>query len=194
VSLDRWDTLLSEGLRVGGSGGCDAHENVFPMPLSDGERADSYRRMMFWIDNHLLVDDVSPAGVREALDNLRFYVVHEVLGPPIGFDFTADGTIEMGEDAPLGATLRMTMPRLPDDWPREPAPILGARMIRAADGGGIEVLRGDSDLEYVATEPGAYRVEVRMIPEHTRPELGTRADRLIREVAWVYSNPIFVGP
>lgn len=194
VSLDRWDTLLAEGLRVAGSGGCDAHENTFPMPLADGERADSYRRMMYWIGNHLLVDEPTIDGVRDALGSLRFYVVSEVFGPPLGFDFTADGTIEMGQDAPLGSTLRVTMPRLPDDWPREPAPILTARLLRSAAGGAVEVASGDGDLVYAATEAGAYRVEIRMIPEHMRPELGNRADRLIHEVVWVYSNPIFVTP
>ena len=96
VSLDRWDTLLAEGLRIGGSGGCDAHENTFPMEFSDGERADSYRRMMFWISNHLVVDDLSPDGIREALANQRMYVTSEVFGTPVGFDFTADDTIDMG--------------------------------------------------------------------------------------------------
>ncbi|HJL15845.1 MAG TPA: hypothetical protein RMH99_09325 [Sandaracinaceae bacterium LLY-WYZ-13_1] len=42
------------------------------------------------------------------------------------------------------------------------------------------------------TEPGAYRAEVRMVPEHARPFLGSRADRLVREVVWVYANPVHV--
>ncbi|MCB9595229.1 MAG: hypothetical protein H6719_21100 [Sandaracinaceae bacterium] len=192
VSLDRWDTLLAEGVRVAASGGCDAHENTFPMELGDGERADSYRRMMFWIENHLLVDDASREGVLDALDAGRFYVTTEVFGSPVGFDFTADGTIEMGEDAPVGATLRVTAPRLPDGWPQEPAPVLTVRLLRAEADGAVEVASGPGDLEHVATQPGAYRVEVRMLPEHARPALGNRADVLVREVTWVYSNPIFV--
>ncbi len=192
VALDRWDTLLSEGLRVAGSGGCDAHENTFPMELADGERADSYRRMMFWVENHVLVDEVTPDGLAEGLGRGRFYVTMEVFGSPVGFDFTADGTIEMGEDAPLGATLQVTAPRLPEDWPRDPAPVLTVVLLRAVAGGAVEVASGPGDLAHVATEPGAYRVEVRMIPEHARPALGARADRLVREITWVYSNPIFV--
>jgi len=192
VALDRWDTLLSEGLRIAATGGCDAHENVFPMQLRDGDRADSYRRMMLWIENHLLVDEVSLDGVRDALDSGRFYVTSEVFGSPIDFDFTANGTIEMGEDAPVGATLQVTAPHVPDEVPHDPAPILSVHIIRSADGGGVEVATGPGDLEFVATEPGAYRVEVRMMPEHTRPMLGSRAESLMREVTWVYSNPIFV--
>ena len=37
------------------------------MKMSDGERVDSYRRMMRWFSNWLLVTDVDPAGVKEAL-------------------------------------------------------------------------------------------------------------------------------
>jgi hypothetical protein len=195
VALDRWDTLLSEGLRVAGSGGCDAHENALPMELADGERADSYRRMMYWIQNHLLVDERSVDGVREALAAGRFYVTSEVFGTPVGFDFVAemDGSVhEMGDEAPVGATLRVTRPRLPDDWPSDPAPVLSMRIVRASADGAVEVAAGDGEtLEHTITEAGAYRAEVRMVPEHTRPFLGTRADRLVREIVWVYSNPIY---
>ena len=193
VALDRWDTLLAEGLRIAGSGGCDAHENVFPMELSDGERADSYRRMMFWIENHVLVDDVTPDGIREALAAGRLYVTAEVFGSPVGFDFTADDTFEMGDVAPVGATLRVVAPRLPDGWPSEPAPELSVHLFRAEAGGGVEVAStAGGDLEHVADVAGAYRAEVRMVPNHARPSLGSRADSLIREITWVWSNPIFV--
>ncbi|HHH29483.1 MAG TPA: hypothetical protein ENK57_14210 [Polyangiaceae bacterium] len=192
VALDRFDTLLAEGLHVAGSGGCDAHENALPMLLSDGERADSYRRMMHWVENHLLVDEVSLTGVRDALDAGRFYVTAEVFGSPMGFDFTADETGEMGDTVPIGATLRVVAPTLPPEVPQEVAPVISVHLIRAASGGGVEVMSGPSDLEFVASEAGAYRVEVHMVPEHTRPMLGQRADALIHEVVWVYSNPIFV--
>lgn len=194
-SLDRWDALSSEGLRIAATGGCDAHENALPMELVDGERADSYRRMMYWIQNHLLVDEPTLAGVREALAAGRLYVTSEVFGPPVGFDFVADdaGTaLEMGDVAPVGAVLRVTAPRLPDGWPSDPAPVLTVRLLRASADGAVEVTSGAGDLEHTVTEPGAYRVEVRMVPEHTRPFLGSRADSLIREIPWVYSNPIYV--
>ncbi len=198
-SLDRWDALLAEGQRVAGSAGCDAHENTLPMPMADGERADSYRRMMIWVQNHVLVDDpTSPASLEEALDRGRLYVAFEVFGTPVGFDFHAEATdgsmAEMGDDAPLGATLRVTAPRLPEGFPSEPAPRLTLRVLRSTAEGAVEVVRSEgASIEHVVTEPGPYRAEVRMIPEHARPALGTRADALIRELVWVYSNPIFVG-
>ncbi|MBX3272779.1 MAG: hypothetical protein KF729_21130 [Sandaracinaceae bacterium] len=193
VALARWDALLAEGMHVAASGGCDAHENAFPMELADGERADSYRRMLFWIENHVLVDEVSPDGLAEALAAARFYVTTEVFGSPVGFDFTADATFEMGETAPRGATLSVVAPRLPDGWPSDPPPALRVVLLRATPTGAVEVARGEGDLSYVASEPGAYRVEVHMSPEHARAALGSRAERLLREVPWVYSNAIFVA-
>lgn len=197
-SLDRWDALLAEGQRIAGTAGCDAHENTLPMMMADGERADSFRRMMIWVQNHVLVDDASPAALDEALDRGRLYVAFEIFGTPVGFDFHADrgeGAIaEMGDDAPVGATLRVTAPRLPEGFPADPAPRLTLRLLRSTASGAVEVARSEGAmLEHVTTEPGPYRAEVRMVPEHARPALGTRADTLIRELVWVYSNPIFVG-
>ncbi|MFK7987410.1 MAG: hypothetical protein AB8I08_15420 [Sandaracinaceae bacterium] len=195
-SLDRWDTLLAEGVEVAGSGGCDAHENTFPMALNDGERADSYRRMMYWIENILLVDEVSRAGVRDALDQGRFYVTTPALGRPEGFDFIAEdgATIsEMGEHAPVGSTLTVTVPQLGAEFPSDPAPTVSTHLIRSAEGGGTEVAMTTEDsLTFAADQAGAYRVEVRMTPEHARPYLSRRAEGLVREVVWVYSNPIFI--
>ncbi|HJL15846.1 MAG TPA: hypothetical protein RMH99_09330 [Sandaracinaceae bacterium LLY-WYZ-13_1] len=147
VALDRWDALLAEGRRVAATGGCDAHENALPMELADGERADSYRRMMFWIQNHLLVDERSFDGVREALDAGRLYVTSEVFGPPVGFDFVAgdaDGVHEMGDEAALGAVLRVTRPRLPEGWPAEPPPAVSMHLLRATADGAVEVAAGDA--------------------------------------------------
>ena len=196
VTLGKWDTLLAEGRRIAGSGGCDAHENAFPMPLLDGERADSYRRMMSWITNHVLVDEVSPEGIQEGLDTGRLYVVHEVFGTPMGFDFVAtDGTDEydMGDAAPLGVMIEASMPALPEGFPNDPAPTLSLHLLRSEAGGAVEVASTtEATLSFAADQPGAYRVEVRMVPEHARPYVAAVADELIREQTWVYSNPIFV--
>lgn len=195
-ALDRWDALLSEGQRIAGTGGCDAHENTLPMLLADGERGDSYRRMMIWMQNHLLVDDASPAAIDDALSAGRLYVAFEIFGSPVGFDFVADdaGAIrEMGEDAPVGATLRVTRPSLPEGFPSDPPPIISMRILRSTAAGAIEVASGGGEtLEHVTTEPGPYRAEVRIVPEHARPALGAKADSLIRELPWVYANPIFI--
>lgn len=196
-ALGKWDTLLSEGMHLVGTGGCDAHENSLPMRMPDGERGDSYRRMMRWHSHHLLVSGIERDDVMEALGAGRFYLAFEALGTPVGFDFHAarvsGATAEMGETAAVGDTLRVVMPSLPAGFPREPAPTLRLRILRAAAGGAVEVASGGAaTLEHEVTTPGAYRAEVHMVPEHARPYLGRFAAEYMREVAWVYSNPIYV--
>jgi len=202
-ALDKWDTLLAEGMHLIGTGGCDAHENTFAMSLPDGERGDSYRRMMYWHTHHLLVRGARASGAAgrdaamEALGAGRLYLTFEVLGTPVGFDFVGEpstGTVcEMGSDCAVGATLRVSRPSLPLDFPEGPPPEVRLRILRAAAGGGVEVAAGEGEsLTYVATEPGAYRAEVHIVPHHAEPQLGRFAAELIREVPWVYSNPIYV--
>lgn len=193
-ALGKWDTLLAEGMHLVGVGGCDAHENTFRQEMPDGERGDSFRRMMIWHSNHLLVDEVSYEGVMDALGRGRAYLTFEVFGTPVGFDFYADdgGSVaEMGGQTRVGATLRLRRPSLPEGFPADPPPRITLRILRAAPAGGVEVARGEGEsLEHVVGEPGAYRAEVRMVPEHARPYLGRFADALVREVVWVYSNAI----
>ena len=194
-ALDKWDTLLAEGFRVAGTAGTDAHENALPGLLSDGERGDSYRRMMRWFSNHLLVLERTLEATRDALRVGRAYVSFDIFGLPMDFDFYATSgaeSYEMGGDAPVGSTLHVARPHLPEDFPSEPAPEIVVRLLRAADGGAIEVASAASgDLEYTVSEPGVYRAEVRITPHHAAPYLGNLAERLVRPLPWVYSNPIY---
>ena len=196
-AIDTWDTLLSEGMRLVGTGGCDAHENAFPTTMPDGERGDSYRRMMRWHTHHLLVRGTDRSEVLEALGAGRLYVAFEALGTPVGFDFHAQETdgsvVEMGGTARTGSTLRVVRPSLPEGFPHEPAPEISLRILRAAPGGAVEVASGAGpSLEHELREPGAYRAEVRVVPEHARPYLGRSADALLAERVWIYANPIYV--
>jgi hypothetical protein len=52
----RWDALLDKRPTVGILA-TDAHRNTLPFRLPDGDRADSYRRMMRWFANYVLVND-----------------------------------------------------------------------------------------------------------------------------------------
>jgi len=195
-ALAKFDTLLSEGWHITGTGGCDAHENTFTQLMPDGERGDSYRRIMRWHTNHVLVSALGDRdAVVEALGAGRSYLAFEALGTPVGFDFLATdagGVVaEMGGDTTVGATLRLVRPSLPPGFPADPPPTMRMRILRAAAGGAVEVAQGTGDLlEHTITDPGAYRAEILIVPNHTRPYLGTLADRLIHEVVWVYSNAI----
>jgi hypothetical protein len=195
-SLRTWDTLLAEGMHLAGVGGCDAHENTFTMLMPDGERGDSFRRMMAWQSQHLLVDGDGREEALEAVARGRSYLTFEVFGTPVGFDFRAESgatVTEMGDESAAGARLVLVRPTLPEGWPQASAPAIRMRILRAAAGGAVEVAAGEGEtLEHVASEAGVYRAEVRMTPEHARPYLGRFADELVREVVWVYSGPIYV--
>jgi hypothetical protein len=196
ADLDKWDTLLSEGVHMPAFAGCDAHENTFSGMTRDGERGDSYRRILRFYSNHVLVTDVTVEAFEEAFRASRLYVAFEAYGTPMGFDYVGEmgaETFEIGTTAPVGATLRVTRPALPSDHPSEPAPAIRMRILRSTAGGRTEVAAGTGEtLEFVATEAGAYRAEVWIVPEHARPYLGREADSMIRDVPWVYANPIHV--
>ncbi|HUT99924.1 MAG TPA: hypothetical protein VM425_00640 [Myxococcota bacterium] len=176
----------------------DAHRNVFDGASPDGERLDSFRRMMHWFSNYVLV----PAGelddrvLKKAISDGRLYGCFDFLGYARGFDFYAQGDdiYEMGEQIPAGKTidLHLVLPEVYKLDPDGPAPIIRGRILKAEDGDWQEVAAGTDDLVYRAG-PGAYRAEVRIVPEHLRPWLGPHADDYIKEFPWIYSNPIYVS-
>ena len=194
--LDKWDALLASGVEVTGINGCDAHENTFPQLMRDGERVDSYRRLMRWATVHLRVPERSLAAQQAALVAGRAYVAFEVFGSPVGFDFYAQdsgsATYEMGAHAPVGATLHVVRPTMSADVPDGALALVSMRIVRSTATGAVEVAQGTGEtLDFVPTEPGAYRAEVRIVPEHARPYLSRLADTLIKDYVWVYANPVY---
>ena len=53
--LATWGSVLARGAHRVTTMGTDCHRNSLPQILPDGERIDSYERMMAWFSNHLLV-------------------------------------------------------------------------------------------------------------------------------------------
>jgi hypothetical protein len=209
--LRRWGNVLASGKKIIGTLGTDCHRNTFRTILSDGERADSYRRMMISFSNHLMADAgadgiVDSADIKDALRKGRLYGAFENMGYPVGFDVVAekDGqTYELGDEVPVGATIRATMPTVRDLNPARQAPKLRLRLLRATDDadadGFVEVKGSDGDLSATADVAGAYRVEVRMLPLHLRQDLGVDDLRILDEVesvsgdyVWIYANPFYV--
>ncbi|HUQ04887.1 MAG TPA: hypothetical protein VM261_20435 [Kofleriaceae bacterium] len=201
-SLARWDELLGMGRRVSGSGGTDAHQNALPILLKDGERGDSYRRMLRWFSNVALVSDRADIGqIEYALRNGRMYVAFEIMGTPVGFDVSATAgatTFELGGTfAPTaGATLNVTVPTIHELPADLPAPEIRARIIRVTASGATEVASGAGPtLSTPLDTVGAYRVEVLIKPHHWGPylrQLGTAyADQ---ELPWIYASPFYVVP
>jgi hypothetical protein len=185
-SLERWDALLADGPMVG-IVGTDAHQNVLPIALADGERADSYRRMLRWMANLVLADAPGAAAAEQALRRGESWVAFEILGTPDGYGFDAvDGT-PTGGSAPAGAVLRVGCPVLHADSPRGPVdPTITVRLLK--DG----ALFAEGCGQHPTDGPGAYRVEVWITPEHLRPFLGDDPDPWIRPFPWLLSNAIRV--
>ncbi len=207
--LERWGRVLASGLKRTTTMGTDSHQNTFRTPMADGERVDSFRRMMSGFSNHVLVDaaQASPLddrALKTAMRAGRVYGAFEYLGHPRGFDVRAvDGeTItELGGEANVGATITVTRPTLQLLDPSAEAPLLTVRVLRAIDDeAGWEVVAiGEhddvGDLEHVVTVSGAYRAEVRMVPLHLRAFFGADDEVLLadgRDFVWIYSNALYI--
>lgn len=186
VSIERWDALSRVAPTVA-TAGTDAHENTLPNLLSDGERVDSYRRMMSWFSNIALVDGDTPEDVQGALAAGRLFVAFEALGTPSGFH-VGYGAAEMGGTGALGGTLDVTCPTLAAATPQDgPAPEITATVFR--DGEPWQEGCGS----FPVTEAGVYRVRVDIVPHHLVGFLDDQADTLVHEYPWLYSNSFRLG-
>lgn len=192
-SVAAWDTLQAEG-DITGVAGTDAHRNSMPIELRDGERGDSYRRMMRWFSNILLVDGdaTGAADADEALAAGRLFVAFELLGTPSGLDIyvTDDtgATWEMGSSAPPGI-LHVTCPAVSAASPHGlQEPEVFATVYR--DGAPWQEGCGDFEVD----GPHAYRVRIDIIPWHLIDFLGEDPDPWMQRYPWVYTNPIRVSP
>jgi hypothetical protein len=197
-AITRWNELLADGRRITVTNGSDAHENALPVKLADGERGDSYRRVLRWFANIALVaDPQSPADIKAAIQGGRVFTAFEMMGTPVDFDVRTEGTtnaIELGGTAPRGAVLLVDLPRVRALDPSLPAPEIRATVWRVDATGPTNVASGsDTQLRVPMDTPGAYRVEISIIPRHLGPylkDLGTAfADR---ELPWIYASPIYV--
>ena len=227
--LDKFDTLLSAGYHLTPTLGSDIHENTLKEPLADGERGDGYRRLMRWFGNYLLVPTGAPLStevLRQALLKGRAFGVFEVFGPPEGFDFYAvasgapsgSGVFEMGDQAPLGARLRIALPRPFPMALRGTEPLVRVSLRKAplrAGGPVTSLSRSEEvfsrtlsadqfaeasgpdstpvlDVDTTAHGAGAYRVEVHIVPRYVLHLLGDTSDTFIREYPYLYSAPVWV--
>lgn len=201
-SLAVWDQLLAGGRHVAGSGGSDAHQNALPIMLRDGERGDSYRRVMRWFSNVVLVGDRTDVGqIEEALRAGRLFVAFELMGTPVGFDVRAEvpggEPVELGGTvaAAAGASLEVAVPAVLDLDPALPAPIIEARVLHIPPGGAAEVVAEGAGpgLSTPLDAAGAFRVEVRIVPRHLGPYLGSFGPAYAEQtLPWIYASPIYV--
>lgn len=188
VSIATWESLLARG-PVTAVAGTDAHQNVLPLPLRDGERGDSYRRMLRWFANHPLAAEDTPEAIEAALAAGRSYVAFEALGTPRGFDLhlaSGGSVVEMGGEG-AGGELVVTCPTLHPETPRGPLdPEITATVYR--DGAAWKSGCGTFPTEGA----GLYRVRVEIVPHHLEPFLGEDPAPYLHAYPWIYSNAIRV--
>lgn len=188
-SIERWDALLQRGPMMA-TAGTDAHQNVLPLEVRDGERVDAFRRMLRWFSTMLRATEGSVDGDDEALDARRAFIVFEVFGTPTGFDFVleADGqSYEMGADAPSGQ-LTLACPELSPTSPRgDELPEITATVFK--DGLAWQTGCGS----WPTDGAGVYRARVDVVPNHLREFLGDDPEPFLHAYPWIYSGAVRVG-
>lgn len=174
-TLARWDRLAQER-RVVGIGELDNHDTARRW-LGVAIRVFPFHRVMGLIRTHLLTDTPLTGEserdiplLLEALENGRAYVSLDRFRPATGFSMTlreGERTATMGEGFLLekAAELQVHLP--------SPAMI---RVVR--NGNPFLEVRG-SELQAAISEPGVYRVEVRL-----------QAWGRLRP--WIFPNPLYV--
>ena len=181
-SLDHFDAL-SQVAHTIGVAGTDAHQNVLDFDLRDGERADSYRRMLSWFSNWVVAE--STDGIQSGLAGGKVAVVFESLGTPASLDLLLSGAPPGNTVSP--GTLQLPCLSLAVTSPRgEQDPEIQAFVLK----NGQPFTQGCGQHEL--TEPGVYRVRYSITPWHLEPFLGQDPALYLREYTWVLSNPWWV--
>ena len=176
-TLKKWDELLSQGNKIVAVGGVDAHGlsvRVGPFKKTVYDYAFHYQT----INNHLLVPDKLTGLVSEdkkiicdAFRSGHCFVSYDLPHPTVGFRFTAQGKedhVIMGDEIVLNGsvTLQVRLPAAAE-----------CRLLR--NGRIAKIWKDNQFFTYIASEPGAYRVEC-----YTH-FLGKRR-------GWIFSNPIYI--
>lgn len=175
------------------------------LELSDGDRLDSYVRVMRWLSNRVIVQDNSYESLMAALKQGRNYGVFTVFGEPEGFRLTASaldtGHAEIGESIAGPVELALQIPTA--------TPITGGAQFSAEEAANatLRILLKRStaagtttvsdsviseDTSFSLSEAGAYHVEIWVTPHHLDAALGSESQLADSEYLWLITNSIVV--
>ena len=176
-TLALWDGFLARGMRVTAIGNSDAHGT--PMSLGPIHREIyPYDFLFRAVNTHVLLPEPLSGDVARdralllrAVGRGHSWVGYDTPASTAGFRFTVKGTQKgiVGDEMPLGATGATLQIKTPARC--------RIRVIR--HGQVMAEAERDSNLAYMPSEPGAYRVEC-YIPYEGQ------------ERGWIYSNPIYL--
>lgn len=201
VYATKWNALLASGTKMPGLTGSDAHENFLSAKLADGERIDSYRRLLRFASNHVLVNTLNPENVKAALKSGHSWVVFEGFGTPVQMDFWASSggqTVGTGDTLKLDtqAMIGVEIPSLHSMTSKgSETPTIEARLLRINSDGSAELVGKKATsgrLEYLAQAPGIYRTEIYITPKHLREFLDVFSDKADQVFPWIITNPIYI--
>ncbi len=176
-TLALWDRCLTEGQRVVGIGGADAHGTTYGVgPIS--HTVFPYDFLFNCVNTHVLLGqaltgnwEYDRAIIYKALAQGNCFVGYDMPGDTRGFRFSAHGqhgTTIMGGSIRLGpgVTLQTLAPSR-------------SHIKIVHEGKVVAESVGRENLTYTAQAPGAYRAEV-------------WRDYHKQERAWIFSNPIWI--
>ena len=177
-TLLRWDSLLASGKRVVAIGGADAH--ALPAKVGPIKRTlFPYEFHFRTINTHVLTEeplhgeaDKDRKIIFQALRKGHCFVGYDLPASTKGFRFAAigdGGQVQMGDriKSNFGVTLQVKLPLRTN-----------LRLLR--DGVEIKKWHNCEAAVFVATEPGAYRVEASIFYKG-------------RMRSWIFSNPIYIA-
>jgi hypothetical protein len=175
-TLTLWDNLLAQGKQIVAIGNSDAHGT--PMSMGPIKREIyPYEFLFRAVNTHILTKNPLSGDLEDdkkmilrAIGRGNAWVGYDMAHPTKGFKFSAKGKNKgvMGDRIMMdaGATLQVRTPARAD-----------IRLIR--HGETVSQVENETTLIYLASEPGAYRVECE-IPYKDKNR------------GWIYSNPIYL--
>lgn len=162
--------------------GCDAHQNVYPGSLADGERGDSYRRMLRWVTNWIFLGSDPGIPQRDAfLQGLKegsSATVFEVLGTPEHFQIRYD---------PDTRLLSLSFPKqaYPFGKVKTRVHIRGF----SQSGALILALKDERERLTLPDHPALFQVTIEANLEHLRGFLGKKSELISRYYPWIVFQP-----
>lgn len=152
-------------------------------------RFPSYKRTFEVMSNHILLKSELTGSfngdrvkVFNALKNGNSYLALDMLGDPKGFIATLDGdnsSYLMGSEVKLSKnmTLKVHLPAKPKDF---------FEIVILRNGEAMAKIN-QPEASIPITQPGTYRVQVRVSPMLPLPDAK-------KWITWIYTNPFFVSP